>query len=272
MSPVCTNNHRPAMLSRTVLAATLLVGCVSGTASATMLDARSDAHGVEVNLSAVSGLFGLSVGPAAVAAGIAPGAYHQSATLATLSGDTIGVASLNTALLSSIADSNVDGTPGSRATSAMAEVNGLNLRVVPGLVLTPDLLHLSATTIRSTAQVTGDVGALAAAGGFFIEGLTLTIAGIGNVVVDANAAPNTVVIDALGIRIVANEQILGGDGLTSRSLTANALHISISGLSNVVNGDIVVAHSYAQMSIPAPASASCAALALCVLGSRRRRR
>jgi hypothetical protein len=54
----------------------------------------------------------------------------------------------------------------------------------------------------------------------------------------------------LGIKIVLNEQIVTGDGVNTRGLTVNAIHIyltdvEIAGI-GIVTGDIIIAQSKAQ--------------------------
>lgn len=253
-----------------VVALAAFAACASS-ASAGFVSAQSNGHALSVNLSALVGIAQLNVGPVPHASGSAPVPYTQSVTLATLNASTLGVATIGTGLLRSEANSDVDGGAGVRTTSAHVVIDDLGVRVVPGALFVPDLINLSATTITSTSSVFGDGNTLSALGSSSLEDLTLSVAGVGNIIVGANPAPNTVVLNALGILIIANEQILGGDGITSRSMTTNALRISISTLGgNVVGGDIIIGHSHAHAIIPSPGAASllCGAL---LVGTRRRR-
>lgn len=99
-----------------------------------------------------------------------------------------------------------------------------------------------------------------------IEGLTLTGSALGGLVIDgnafANAAPNTELINLLGLRVVLNEQFPSGNGVTTAGIATNALHVSFLNFllgTSLLNGDIVVAHSQAQISgvaaaaVPEPA-------------------
>lgn len=77
----------------------------------------------------------------------------------------------------------------------------------------------------------------ASAGGLLGLGLRVT----------ANPAPNTVLLNLLGVRLVLNEQLLGGDGVRTRSLTVNAIHLSINNALLVAIGglssDVLISHS-----------------------------
>lgn len=263
-----SNVARPAAMLAIAAVATLF--SIPQSAHAAFGAAASDSFGVRANV-AVLNLAALNVGPASTASGVAPGPYSQSTNVASLSANTLAVASLVTGLIVTDASSNVDGSAGAKNTAASAAVNGLNLTVVPGILLVPDLVHLGATTISSHAQVGGTPGALISSGGFVIEDLSLFVSGVGLLTINANAGPNSVILDALGIRIVANEQIVTGDGINSRGLTVNALHISINGALNVADADIVIAHSHAEQSVPAPGVGLAMASGLGIAGFRRRR-
>ncbi|MDX9912819.1 MAG: choice-of-anchor P family protein [Phycisphaerales bacterium] len=78
-----------------------------------------------------------------------------------------------------------------------------------------------------------------------------------------------VLLDALGIRIVLNEQIAFNDGTTA-SLEVNAIRITIDSPLQLVAADVVIGHSFSTMTVPAPGAAGLLSAAG-LLGSRRRR-
>lgn len=140
----------------------------------------------------------------------------------------------------------VSDVPDNASTASVAEIDGLSLNLA-GLV---PLLTLSASTITSNANISGDCGAFAADGDSVIEdaqvGGTL---GLG-LVLPQNPQPNLVLLDLLGLRVIVNEQILTGDGVTSLGLAVNALRVeldvSILGI-GALSGEIVLGHSEAYV-------------------------
>jgi len=84
--------------------------------------------------------------------------------------------------------------------------------------------------------------------------------------------PNTTLYNSGGILIIANEQILGGDGSALRTLTTNALRVSLS-IAGVVTGSIIVGQSQAALSaVPEPGTAALLGLGLVAIAVRGRRR
>jgi hypothetical protein len=157
---------------------------------------------------------------------------------------------LSTDVLTAHAASNVDGTPGSKSTSADATVD--NLSVLFGM--------LRASVIQATASVNGDYGTLQATGGTTLAGLALNGLPLANV----SAAPNTVLLDALGLTITLNEQITIGDSISSLGLAVNAIDIDfnnvVSGI-GLINGNIIISHAESLMTarpdrqeVPEPAT------------------
>lgn len=240
----------------------------AGSADAAVTSADATGYGLSADLSLL--ILNLSLPPQALAAGTAPTPFSELETALSAQATIGGLASLSTGVLTGTASSNVDGSAGARTADASGTVDGLNLSVVFGTVLS-----MSATTIGSNAQVNGDYGALSGAGSSILEDLDLTVLGSA-LTVDANAAANTVLFDALGIRIVLNEQIVGGDGVSGRSMEVNAIRITFDDVAaglGLLNGDIRIGHSFASMNaiVPAPATGGLAA-AVGVLAARRRRR
>ncbi len=140
--------------------------------------------------------------------------------------------------------------PNGDVVAARATIDDLDLDIVSTTLV--KLLSLDATVVQATAKITGDCGDLVAHGHTSLAEAALRILGL-NVAVEATPAPNTEVLhpalNALGIRIVLNEQIETGDGVTGKQLTVNAIHVyfrdaSLTGL--VVNGDIVIGSATAH--------------------------
>ena len=215
----------------------------------------SSAFGESVDLAlipTVGGGIQISSGPVPTASGSAPPAYSDQDTQVSVTlGSPLTGQILATGLLAVSASSTV---PASDSVTAQATVDDLDFDLI-------GLLTLDATTVRSTATVTGPCGgALTATGTTLLEGASAgsTLgAGLG---IAASPSPNFVLLDALGVRVVLNEQIQSGDGTTHRSLTVNAIHITLSNVTlagiGVVSGDIVIAHSEAQLSCATPAASA----------------
>lgn len=110
------------------------------------------------------------------------------------------------------------------------------------------LLNLNAVAIRSLAIVGGTcfVG-LGHAGSSSLA--TATTSGLLSLVIPPNATANTIIIDLLGIRVVANEQIVEGNFFSNHKITVNPIHISINNLLglglNLLNADITIAQTAA---------------------------
>ena len=229
----------------------------SGVGHAVVVNGGSSSYGEWVNLT-VDPLIGPDVtvtsGPVPTSAGTAPAPYNDPDNLASVSVGGSGISML-TGLLTTNASSDIDGTPGYRYASADASVANLSLGVTSFL---GDLLGLKVGLIQSSATIGGDYGALTAVGTTTLADVFLSVP-LG-LPLDARPAPNTHVAGALlqplGVSLILNEQILSGDGLTSRGLEVNAIHLAFTGFVlglNVLNGDVIIGHSEAQVSaVPAP--------------------
>jgi hypothetical protein len=87
-------------------------------------------------------------------------------------------------------------------------------------------------------------------GDVVLDGVEITILGIPVPTLPLNPPPNTAVdLSALGIvgaTLILNEQTLGGDGVTSATLTSNALHLTLN-VASLITADVVIAHTDAKL-------------------------
>jgi hypothetical protein len=243
----------------------------------------SSGVGINVEVSAV-GLATLDVGPLGTSSGTAPAPYSTSNSVVSVNTSVVlgSVAATDDGdgAINSSASSNVDGLGGARTASGSSTVNGLTIVLVDGVLPADDLLNITATTLGSTSTSTGDFGALGSLGTSVIQDLNITVGGQAIYVnVDSSPAPNTTLVNAggiIGLTIVLNEQIAGGNGTSSTSLTTNALHVYLSGVNfggvTGIAGDIVIGNSFSQLAaIPEPSVAALAGLVGLVTLRRRRR-
>jgi hypothetical protein len=252
---------------------TLLAGTPA--AKATVVSGSSSAYGESVSLTLTPLLPGPNVvvtsGPLPTVSGSAPPPYNLTDSVLTLSIANV----LSTGVLTVNASSDVDLLPGPRFAAADATVNDLSLSILTAL-------GVDATTIQSTAEVSGDFGALVRIGTTTFEGLSIG----GFPVLDLTPAPNTVLLDLLGISIIANEQIITGDGISNAGLEVNALHISFLNVPAILGstlgtltGDIIISHSEAELTaepnivdVPEPGSLLILASGITLLFGLRRSR
>jgi hypothetical protein len=240
-------NNRTSLLLAAVSAA-----CVAfqvSAANATVTGGSSSSYGESVSLS-ITPILGVSgsitSGPIPTASGTAPAPYSDtnsllSATIADL---------ISTGVLNASAQSNVDGSGGSKFATAGASVDGLALSILGAL-------GIGATTVASIADVSGDYGTLAATGSSTIEGLSLNTIPILNL----STSPDFVLLNALGIEVMLNEQIASGNGVDSAGMAVNAIHITLDNVPylwglvpSVLNGDIIISHSQAALTADPNAS------------------
>jgi PEP-CTERM motif-containing protein len=217
-------------------------------AHATVIAGNSSAFGESVNLTVtpiVGPAVNITSGPFPAVSGAAPPPFSLSNS--ALSASVANV--LSTGLLVVNANSNVDGSLGSKSAAANSTVNGLTIGVAG--------LTLSATTLQSLASVNGDFGFLTGTGSAMITGLSIN----GSSAVSITPTANDVLLNAGGIEVTANQQIFSGNGTSNRGIIDNALDITFSNVlgtigadTGLITGEIIISQSEAFLSAAAPAS------------------
>ena len=250
----------------------------------------SSSYGASAALT-VGNVVHVGVGPVAAVSGVAPAAYNQSLTVASVNQSLSLVAtpllsvdqSLTSGILTSTAQS---AFPTTLSGSASATIANLGLALTSDTPITAPLtlIGLSANAVSSFSSVSG-VGNLAAMGSSSILGLQLTGSVLGSLNIDgalfANPSANTVLVNLLGLRILLNEQIASGDGVTGIGIQTNAIHASFTNFligTQLLNGDIIVGHSQAAIAgigaaaVPEPASWAMLIAGFGMIGGMMRRR
>jgi hypothetical protein len=189
----------------------------------------------------------VSSGPLPAVAGSAPAAYSLNGELASI---TVASPALGTVLQTGLLDVDAaSSVPDSAAASADATV--ANVQLVLGALV--PVLRLGAEAVGSSAEVSGpcEAGAQAQTSGATTLAAAQLTGPLGlSVSLLAQPAPNTVVLDQAGLRVVLNEQIVAFDGVNT-SLTVNAVHVSIDALPvaglGALTADIILSQSKAQL-------------------------
>lgn len=261
------------MKNQGVMTCVISVGAMLIASAAPAATISSSSYGVSANLNVV-GALSASLGPVATASGSAPGAYDVSDSLLTLHQSLALIASpllsageqLNGGVITATARSDYPATPRGSASATVADLSaGL---FVDTLLLPPALIAgIDSKTVRSSAWVDAGAG-LSVGGSTVLEQLALGGSVLGSLGIGgglfASPAANTVLVDLLGLRIVLNEQTVWGDGISSLGIATNAIHASFDNFllgTQLLNGDIIIAHSQAEISgysasaaVPEPAS------------------
>lgn len=261
---------------------------VSGSGQATVIGGSSSSNAVGVGVNAAVPLLGisanLSVNLIPASSGTAPTPYDVSNSVPSLNAGLGSIFGVGVGRINADASSNIDGSDGPKSASASASILDIGLDIGLGVL---ELVNLNLETVKSTATVSGDFGALVAAGETILEGAALSIAGVPIALVDI-PAPNTVVdlsgLGLAGVSLLLNEQILTGDGVGSRGLAVNAIHLSFNAfVSKLVSltGDIIIAHAQAQITampneaaapIPEPGTLALLGSGFAILGWKSRRK
>lgn len=240
---------------------------VSGTGHATVIGGSSSSYVVGGNVSVTlltQSLLDLDIAATPASSGTAPSAYDVSESGPSLNvqlNSVIGsVGSIGADMLDTHASSNIDGSAGVKFATASASVADIGFSL-------SDLVSLNLGTVKSTASVSGDFGALTPTGETILDGVELSIAGKRIALIDI-PAPNTVVdlslLGLAGSSLILNEQILTGDGVSELGLVVNAIHLSFNTFLHgffSLTGDIIISHAQAQITAEPGQAAAPVALA-----------
>jgi hypothetical protein len=240
------------------IALLVLVTIVSaGTASAAV-SSTAAAYGESLDVLVTPQLGGsasIGSGPFPAVAGAAPPAFHEEDGAASVA---VGASPLDALLTTGVL--NVEAAselPADVLTAAFSSVDDLDFDLA-------SLLDLTAAAVASSATIDGTCP-----GGLTAE-LTTTIASgtfsgtVGSGAITATPAPNTVLLDTGGVRVVLNEQSIGGDE-DHLAVSVNAIHIYLAAtvaLVGGVTGDVVVGHAAAEVDCGADAPPDTADLTL----------
>ena len=261
--------NRALLVAACVVAATAILPSAS---QATVTSGSSDGYGLSAELS-VLGIPLLVIPPTPWSQGSAPAPYNVSNTVVSLGVSVTGVGTVNTGVLNSSAQSDVDGAAGSKFAFGDSSVDDLSIGLVP-LVTGGNVVSLTALTVASGSISVGDYGTFAMLGGSTLEQLAINVMG-NQLTIPVDPAPNTVLFNSLGVRIVLNEQVESVSAGSVSQMT-NAIHISLTnvlGLGGLVSGDVIIAHSSSGMNaVPEPGTFVALGAGLLALAISRRRR
>ncbi len=251
---------RVAPLSKWLFATLIAAPFATTAANAAVIPFTSNASGEQVSLTVtptIGAIATVTSGPLPFTFGNGPATYGNSNTAASASVSNLlstGVLTVNAA----------GGISTSEAASANATVNGISLSVLDVLA---SVLGLTATSVQSSAAVQGPFGALTNAGTTTIEGLSLNGLAVGG----ASFVPgvNDIILNALGVTVTLNKEVLTGSAASGESLAVNAIDVSfnnvlatLSGTTGLLNGTIDIGNSFASITANAAAVPEPASLAL----------
>lgn len=227
-----------------------VVAAVAHSALATDISGNSSSFAFFTNLTASS--YSFTNSPTPSASGSAPGPYSHSSDLGSYAFGTNGNASITTTTLDATVGSTVDGTAGSKSTTASAYADGVSFEIGGNIVV------FSANVVATNALgVSGDFGSLSTNGYADFSGASLTVFGnpyYFSTVPDAN----TVMYASGGLVITSNLQKVTGDGISSRGISITALDMKFTNFtygSEVLNGEVMFSHADATMTAaPEPAT------------------
>lgn len=122
------------------------------------------------------------------------------------------------------------------------------------------VLGLTAGTVFSSADISGSPGALTPLAATTITNLRLA----GTSIPTVSIAPNTVILNAAGVRVTLDEQVLTGAGTDNATLLVNAIDVGLTnaaqpivgdltGCAKLLNGSMVIGQSKASLSAVADA-------------------
>ncbi len=237
-------------MTKTVRSALVALTLISGTVYSALgaSSAQSSAFGEYVTLDVLPFL-GSPVhvisGPLPSVSGSAPPAYANGNTVASA---TVSSGLLNTILQTGVLTVNAaSGLPATSSVSADATVNNTTSAIAA-------LLGLTADVIKSNVSITGACGNLTTTGTTTLVNAKLT--GLLGVTLPVNPAPNTVVLNLAGVKVVLNEQISVSNGVTT-GLTVNAIHITLTKAAfnlGLLSGQIIISQSQGSMQCTPPSA------------------
>jgi uncharacterized repeat protein (TIGR01451 family) len=233
-------------------------------------DSTGSAYGESVDLS-IDSVFSLVTveaqsGPLPSVTEMTPPAFAASDSLLSvdvnanvklisnlLPATTVGI--LETGVLN--VETSGDQSPAAASDASVADVN---LEIL-GTVLLPLVVGIQADAVTSSATAAGTCGdALTASGASTLVNASLAtdLAELADVEGSLVAIPppnfELIDLDLLGghIRLVLNEQIPSGDGVTSAGITVNAIHLTledlpIAAIITDVSGDVIISQSTAAV-------------------------
>ncbi len=255
----------------------LTVTCNLGLLRARPLGAAGSAFGEYLNLSIDSSLVPASVdvgsGPLPEVSGSSPPVFNIPGSVLSVdesAGIQLGLPGLPATTLGLLSTGTINvlttGDDSTPEADSSTSIQDLDLTIVEAVPAVLDLfLGISASLVESTASAGGTCGALTTSGDTTLTNAALAsdIGGLAGIVgaLDVSPAANTVLFDAaiLGgqLRIVLNEQIETGDGLTSAGITVNAIHVTLSGIELPIlsllgqlldiNGEVIIGQSVAEV-------------------------
>ncbi len=270
------------MKIKTLISAAALIGSAtvvltSGPASASPI-VGSYSTALAANLTALD-LVNVSIGPIALASGVAPGPYNANTTLASLnvSGNLIlGSLGTTTGVIVDTASSNYQPMLSGTATST---VNGLDMNL--SLALLGSLLDVSATTLTSTSTASY-FGSPLYTGSSEIENLFISGTALGGPGIHVNAGGlaatpvNDILLNLGDIAIVANYQTPFYNGSQIDGIQTAALAIGFNNFAfgtGLLSGEILIGDSAAAVTgVPEPASWALMLTGFGLLGAAVRRR
>jgi len=228
----------------------------------------SSAYGARAELG-VGSIIDVGIGPVAQSSGSGAAGYSDTASVLTLNeslalGNVLGTVfaqSLDSGVMTSSATSDY---PNTQSATASAQIVDLSASLTSKILFLPELslTGFGADVVQSTSTVSAVGGMLSAVGNTTIAGLTLGGLNLGGLLIDTslfvNPAANTVLVNLLGLKIVLNEQIITGDGISSLGIETNAIRATFNDFllgGRLLNGDLVFAHSQASITGYNPAAA-----------------